>query len=557
MKVFRFTLHAIYTMLLGMIMVSCSDSSDVAEDTSSPALECKILFNVENPAGMRMADAVVQTEGQAFRGLQSLLVIPFKTSSPDVAVVGTDIPYLSPISATSTSRIDNTNYYYIVKCRLMRGVNRMLAYAKATDYSTDKSVNGSLVTNLSERMYPSEVEFKLESICEEDDATKDVFKPARDLADYLTAIATTPGWSTTTNSQLKALYLAFIHSDANGSGIMAGSATNVNAYVTELKNQLVEIKKAVSGDDETLCTAIIDKIDENGCLTNGYPGSIGLPDGAAAVRWMKVGNEYKFMVRTQSTTLDNVNGVNRYAYPPELWYYANSPIRTSADDVAKSKYTGTWKYILDNNYQSGTSVNGFTRSVAVEQSMQYGLGRFQVVIDDIPNSLKDAKGTTVNNTSGLPMTGIIIGEQNTVGFDFTPKDALHTRFIYDSQVGVKGTNTLVMQTFDGEKVPVVIEFQNNIVDEEDKGIAFTGKDGIVYPGCKFYLVAILNPANKGTGAYAGRVFTQDYTTKATMKITSLANAYSCMPDLLEPRLEIGIQVVTDWIQSTTTTVKLE
>lgn len=188
-----------------MIMVSCSDSSDVAEDTSSPALECKILFNVEKPAGMRMADAVVQTEGQAFRGLQSLLVIPFKTSSPDVAVVGTDIPYLSPISATSTSRIDNTNYYYIVKCRLMRGVNRMLAYAKATDYSTDKSVNGSLVTNLSERMYPSEVEFKLESICEEDDATKDVFKPARDLADYLTAIATTPGWSTTTNSQLKAL----------------------------------------------------------------------------------------------------------------------------------------------------------------------------------------------------------------------------------------------------------------------------------------------------------------------------------------------------------------
>lgn len=222
---------------------------------------------------MRMADAVVQTEGQAFRGLQSLLVIPFKTSSPDVAVVGTDIPYLSPISATSTSRIDNTNYYYIVKCRLMRGVNRMLAYAKATDYSTDKSVNGSLVTNLSERMYPSEVEFKLESICEEDDATKDVFKPARDLADYLTAIATTPGWSTTTNSQLKALYLAFIHSDANGSGIMAGSAKNVDAYVTELKNQLVEIKKAVSGDDKTLCTAIIDKIVDtsiNGCLTNGY-----------------------------------------------------------------------------------------------------------------------------------------------------------------------------------------------------------------------------------------------------------------------------------------------
>jgi hypothetical protein len=41
-----------------------------------------------------------------------------------------------------------------------------------------------------------------------------------------------------------------------------------------------------------------------------------------------------------------------------------------------------------------------------------------------------------------------------------------------------------------------------------------------------------------------------------MKVTSLANAYSCMPDLLAPRLEIGVEVTTDWIQSTTTNVML-
>jgi hypothetical protein len=53
------------------------------------------------------------------------------------------------------------------------------------------------------------------------------------------------------------------------------------------------------------------------------------------------------------------------------------------------------------------------------------------------------------------------------------------------------------------------------------------------------------------------VFTQDYTTTMSMSVTSLAKAYTCMPDLLAPRLEIGVQVVTKWIQATTTNVELQ
>ena len=60
----------------------------------------------------------------------------------------------------------------------------------------------------------------------------------------------------------------------------------------------------------------------------------------------------------------------------------------------------------------------------------------------------------------------------------------------------------------------------------------------------------------GTGAYANRVFTQDYETQAILRVTSLANAYVCIPDLLQPRLEVGVQVETQWVQSSTTTVKL-
>ena len=183
-----------------------------------------------------------------------------------------------------------------------------------------------------------------------------------------------------------------------------------------------------------------------------------------------------------------------------------------------------------------------------------------MTLTEIASSLQDAKGQDfVGSNANQTLTGIIIGGQHTVGFDFKPREPesdVDARFIYDTQVGTADNdgkwtvNTLVLQSYDDEKVPVVLEFQNNTESQ------FTGKDGIIYPGTKFYLIAQLDPADKGEGKYARRVFTQDYTTKVSMKVTSLANAYSCMPDLLAPRLEIGVEVTTDWILSTPTTVIL-
>ena len=572
-------------MLLGMIMVSCSDSSDVAEDTLSPALECKILFNVEKPAGMRMADAVVQTEGQAFRGLQSLLVVPFKTNGDDVPVTASDVPLLSSVNnAQKVTNANNNNLYYVVSCSLMKGVNRVLAYGRtayAENLAAEKDngaleirYNGALETSLRDRMNPSELTFNLKSICNTTDAHDD----AKALAAYLTSIAKTDGWSTTTDGQLKDYYRDFIHIDGEGTGIIAGSATNVKAYADALKAQLIVIRDAstTSDADVNLCKDIINNIegDKKPGIDNTYPASIGLPDGAAALRWMKddTDNQYKFMVRTQTTTMDNINGINRYTYPAELWYYTNSGIQTSTNEVKEEDYKNatSWGSLL-NVYQSGTVVNDRTRSVAVKDALQYGVARLQCTLKSINVQLKDAKNEVVNNAIDdyLPLTSVIVGAQHMVGFDFKPQGVqsdVDGRFIYDAGVGSRATNgswtvnTLVLQTYDGEKVPVVLEFQNNIVIENNERVAFTGKDGIIYPGCKFYLVAMLDPADytntNAPDAAKGRVFTQDYTTAVEMKITSLANAYSCMPDLLSPRLEIGVQVQTKWIQSTITTVKL-
>ena len=533
--------NIIYCPLLYMALFSCTTGDDVPQESGKEVTG--LLLSVGKTEHLtRQSSDVVQNEGQSFRGLKGLLAIPFATGGGPVSA--SDAPLLSDVSGNEGYRVTG-QYYYYLPCNLMPGTNRMLVYGQAADITgkTGSDQNGKLETTLDGRMSPADISFSLKQIRN----TFDIHAEAQALASYMTSIAETPGWSTTSDSQLKALYLQFIQADAQTTGQMAGSATNVKAYVQALRDILDD-------NSDELSQAIIDKIDDNSSIaSNTYPASIGLPDGAAALKW----NNTAFTVRTQTTTIDNINGITRYTYPAELWYFVDSPIHTSLNEISKESYAGkTWTDILNTLYTDGNSVMPSTQSVAVDQPLQYGVGRLQMTLTEIATSLRDAKGQNLHGSKEeQTLTGVIIGGQHTVGFDFKPKGPqsdVDARFIYDSVVDTtKWTvNTLVLQSYDGEKVPIVLEFRNNTPYQ------FTGKDGIIYPGTKFYLIAEVNPAGKGEGNYAGRVFTQDYTTKVSMKVTSLANAYSCMPDLLAPRLEIGVEVTTDWIQSTSTTVIL-
>ena len=537
------------------MMLSCTAIDDVS-DVAHSELEPNLILSIGKAKTMtRQGLDVIQDEGQEFRGLQSLTVIPFTTNGNAVTV--DDTPQILGTTGSETERVTNKNYYYWDQCKMMRGTDRVLAWGLSNQVSRTSALieNGKLTTTLNGRMYLKDITFSLKSIRE----TNDVEQDAQNLANYMTAIANTPGWSTTDDEQLKSLYLNFIHADAQGSGLMAGSAAHVKAYVTELRKQL----QTIGGDLSNAIIAIIDNETLKSCLNNGYPSdasSLGLPDGAAALRW----TNGAFSVRTEATTLDNINSLTRYTYPAELWYFVDSPIRTSDQNVAKSTYQGrSWDDLITNNYKDGTRIGGNTQSVLVEQPLQYGVARLQMTLRRITASpLKDAKDAEVNylQAANLPLTAVIIGAQHTVGFDFKPmgeQSDLDARFIYDPIVGTPASNvdhtvnTLVLQTYDGEKVPVVLEFENK-TDEK-----FTGKDGVVYPNTKFYLIGMLDATNEGSGVYWNRVFTQDHTTQVTFEVTSLANAYTCMPDLLSPRLELGVQVQTKWVQSSTTTVVLD
>ncbi len=532
-------------LLLNAVLISCSKWDDVIV---TPPKQYDLAFSVGHQNGMRMANDVVQADN-SFRGLQKLWVIPFETTDA-VAVTVNSYPLLSLATGTEANKVLDQNYYYIGRCSLKQGTNRVLVYGQAKPIEGKESSvqNGKLETRVGDEVIvPADISFSLQPICN----TTDIDSKAQALADYLTAIANTTGWCTTDNSGLKALYLDFIHADSDGTGLMAGSAAHVKAYVEALKKQL-------TGSDG-LTTAILANIDSDAksCLDNGYPSastSLGIPDGAAALRW--IASENAFSVRTMTTTLDNINGINRYTYPAELWYYVNSAIKTSEKEVGLTKYqqTSNWNTLLAEYDEESVAVT--TKSAAVVEPLQYGVARLQMTLETISGQLTDSKYQNVSygSAANLPLTAVIIGGQHTVGFDFKPKEPqsnVDARFIYDPVVGTSGTvNTLVLQSYDEEKVPVILEFENKT------GNKFTGKDGVIYPDTKFYLIGEIDPAGQGAGAYANRVFTQDYTTVVTMTVTSLENAYSCMPDLLSPRLEVGVQVQTKWVLSTPTAVKL-
>ena len=540
------------------MITSCSMIDDdmpeqFNETTSSVSKQVDLLVSIGSGALKPSLAPALTHRAPTFSAMDQLVAIPFHTSGAEVTA--SDEPLIDLMGADEThNRVVNHNTYYIDRCNLMTGTDRMLVYGKATKPSTtNPAVYGELSALPTIRKKTADIQFSLTSIRESTEAHAE----AQALATYMTNIANTSGWSTTTDPTLKSYYLDFIRMGSEGAGLMSGAAVNIKAFVATLKTLLTSRGDALSNS----IVATINATDISG---NTYPQSIGLPDGAAVIRW--TGN--KFEVRTTTTTLDNINGINRYTYPAELMFFVDSPIRTSAEEVAKTVYESAptnqlWSAFLNTYYNGSTAVSASTKAVAVENPIQYGVAKLDLTLTGMSATLRDAKNVLVDNAnmSTMPLKGVIIGGQHTVGFNMKPQGAqtdVDGRFIYETNVdntnyateGYK-TSTLVLQSYDNEKVPVILEFQNNTAN------SFTGKDGTVYPNARFYLIAMIDPAGKGTGAYANRVFTQDYTTTMSMSVTSLAKAYTCMPDLLAPRLEIGVQVVTKWIQATTTNVELK
>ena len=550
--------YRILLLLLVVMMTGCKEEQLQQASETETSVVANIAFTVSEAARpmTRMSAVVVQEEGQVYRGIEMRNIVPFAIPSGD-KVTATDMPKFFQVYGVVEKPVDKRAYYYYDNCVLMPGVNAFLCYGRAPEATGGKHVNGSLVETFPADMAPQNIRFSLESIATGVHAT------ATALAGYMTAIANAEGWKNTSNANLRVMYLNFINkteTESGGGEPLPGSASNIWAYTQALKSAL-EIS-LTDPTDIAIRDAIIAAIDTYSTDWDNFPTSIGLPDGAAVIRWTGT----KFEPQINTTTLADINGISRYAYPAELYYYGNSRIKTSTTDKRKEQYTDrNWDAILA-TYDSPEYgvVSSSTTAVAIKEPLQYGVAHVQIILKKTDGDLMDAGENVISvGTENFPLTGVIIGGQLPVAFDFTPTTAYPVyseadmKFIYDNQLpelylsktddATQLINTLVLQTYDHKKVPLALELTNN------SDVDFKGLGGVILKGTKFYLVGEIDPAEFASDSRSeirDRVFTQDYTTTLSLKVTSLKKAYNVVPNLLSPRLEMGIRLEPKWASTT-------
>lgn len=620
-----------YMLLMPVLMVQALSSCsliDEPEYDDDGSVKASLAFSVSqaNVSQTRMADAVVQEQGngRSYRGLGDVYMIPFAISSDQITSSDRPLRLLRDASLLESHDPQTGNYggFYLYNVyTLIRGINAFLVYGRA---STDSPTCPSEVPNkvyFGSLQVPELINPDLNTLRFSPDPIYPSTKApaeAQLLADYLTFIAQTPGWSSTTDETLKLLYTVFTGQENNGTMVMAGASVNVMNHVNALSDMLNQISFETGTEGARLKTDILNRITdptsynktidgtyyqmtltvENSTLKGfnfDYPAKYNLPDGAAALRWAKLSEatqNYGFVAQTVTTTLDNINNIDRWCYPPELFYYVNSRIDTSNDEDFQPMYgTGstatTWTGdggVLEKYENKNAFVSGNTKGVAIKKPLNYAVGRLKATLQKVTtDKLTDDAGKELSllnssNNPSFPLTGIIICNQHPVGFDFKPVlengavSHVDDHFIYDSQVGSSCClsttddhvipSTLVLQTYDSgegndgneaEEVTIALEFRN------DSGTEFRGKGGVIYPGTKFYLMGKIDPT-KGTTTddnARGRVFTQDYITTITTTVNSLANAYNVLPNMLGGRLELGVELTPNWIQAETDNVILE
>lgn len=580
---------------LSFLFASCAND-DVFQQTAQQPITVDFALTVAKFASQgasgttRMAsDYTVGTNNDVRLQCAVPFTVTDATVSEPVGVSNTHIS--SPIGYFNQPRSDYA--YFTSSCEFNQGTNAILAYATPNTISSSFWEKGAVDATFNDYQ-PANISFRLKTIqTAESYLGGDEVTVPEQLANYLTAIANTSigsgddikTWkSTTMNADLKLLFKNFTNQLSDEVGeVLPGSSANIKAWVEGLKTSLNAVTTGLSEDDQAIKAAIItnidaqlNKLDPSTGEWKNFPASLHLPDGAAVVRW----DGEKFIPETQTTTIADINNLDRLTYPAEIYYYGNSATWVSSEKLLDN-FSSKNKWKKETESDDAAVLSGFTqgpvvsstKTVAMFDPLEYGVAQVRVQLQQTASSLQDSQNSNVTvGSNKFKLTGIIVGGQLPVGFDFRPEtiyplySEADMRFIYDSDVNTNGSTdapfylststnenyiqTLVLQSYTGRSLKLVLEFENNSQD-------FKGNNGTVYKGTKFYLVGEVVPEIvDNPNVYQNRVFTQDHITTVKVTVTSLAKAYNVLPNLMSPRLEMGLELTPKWVQATTTDVIL-
>ena len=493
-----------------------------------------------------MTPAIVQSNG-VFRGMDSIRIIPFATENA-APVAASDSRHgdrnVQLVGRTDILSLVANNNSHLYDIALMpRGMNRVLAYGKAVASGTvttveDKHRNGVLTSaGLDDSASPVDISFNLEPVISDQDALE---ASAQSLIDALNAVISRM------QSSPDPVIRGFVSVVAREGQILSCSTPTVRNMYTDILAALTS--GGASADEINSLMPIVQDLETAlGSLGPTFPASAGIPEGAMGMWWN--GKQYVRLINQVNIALVPLQG---YCYPPSLWYYANSPVKTSDDESVKSEYkpaNAAWNDILG-HYNDGPTVVSSTHAVAIEEQLQYGPALLELTLNP----------TTVAEAIGCPLTGIIVDSQKDLDFGFAPKSVGVSRFVYDndiSGVSISATasqpvRTLLVQTPAGQTVHFALEFRNT------SGSTLHCQQGDILPNCRFYLAGELamTQGTQPVGKNIPSVFYQDHKTSVVVKVASLSHAYNTVPDLRDPQLEIGLVTEMKWVQIEPGSVKL-
>lgn len=609
----------VLALLAGLLPPVFTGCGKVVLDPSN-TVTVPLAMAVSRPADgleTKMAESIVQlnTTTSPFRGIQQPYMIPFAISNTDISTRGgtfvlagdlrgakISVPGITKDFADDAERgafhglVNNNNSHLYSSAVIPQHTNAVLVYAQAINDATYddgtvpfKKRNGVVLHNNAldsgtGTEVAGEILFDLEPFISSTDTQRQAeftnWKTAN--INMLNAIASTSIDNQTVNlinpssyDNDIALKTAFDAFTGVGS-VFSGSDASVGYILTALygscktisstaststakaKNLAAEVVDVIEGwtqdqydpnDPGTITRAAMLSISEGkvSLLSGGAPGTFGLPDGVASLRWNSNNAFYS------PTKADGVNiaTIDAYCYPPALWYYANSQVMgcTKAADVLDTYVsTKSWNEILTKYTQSSITMD--TYAAVIKDPLQYAVAQLQMTLSR----------TSTFSSTDYPLTGIIIGNQRTQQFDFTPLPSGSggkEYFLYDSEVSdTPFIYTLTFETLAAEDVRFALEFRNNTTTD------IYGVRGCkVRPGTKFYLVGTmsytdLTPAQK---AQQASVFAKDHYTNLNVSFVNMAlyYCYDLLPELKAPDLQIGLDAKLSWDAATPTTVPIK
>lgn len=518
-------------------LASCSSDDTFSGSKGQSGEPVKTQFAISVPVGKsgRLSEAIVQGQDSVqFRGMNNINLISFN-AAPAAGKTGTEVIKLGSILDNELEAGTNAKVYYEVQ--IPESTSHFLFYGEAYSATPNAKTDGALKATIGESV--DGIKFELQSIAPDAENNSEVATLEAALNQVAGATGGTTAWKDAT-SDLKKYYEALI-------SLKAGSATSVKLALADLKAGVEKatatgeegLKKAISNAIEAALTSIAD------CT---YPQNVGLPDGAAQLKFE--GGSFSYIDSKNIGNLSYTN-MDRFVYPASLYYMANTDIKT-ANTRLSDRYATDWETCLGLYNGGGTSVTATTQSVALVKPVKYAVGRFDVAAKFSASSINDNVGESIAVTAGdsITLDGVLIGGQKNADWQFAPLASSEEYTIYDASVTSTKLGTadiadsimaqsLALPTKAGDNVNFALELTNNT----DK--AFTGIDGIVPAGAKFYLVGQLVPQEDKAD---NKVFAQAYNTKANVTISSLAHAYNCIPDLKNPKLELGLSVKLEWTE---------